>query len=75
MCVWDRSSDTTINVSADSGGREPNDGAAAMAISGDGRWILFASEATDLFPPYSASLPTHLYRRAVASRETTRVSL
>jgi len=42
--------DTTVRVSLASDGTEPNDNCWTNAISGDGRFVVFYSEATNLVP-------------------------
>ncbi len=46
--VRDRTAGTTERVSLDTGGGNPNSDSSAAAISADGRWVAFASSATDL---------------------------
>ena len=46
--VRDRSTDTTLRVSATAAGAEPNGSSYAPAISADGRWVAFVTAATDL---------------------------
>lgn len=46
--VRDRASDSSIRVSATSAGNEPNGPSYAPAISANGRWVVFVTNATDL---------------------------
>ena len=46
----DRIGNTTTRVSLPSGGGEPNGASHHPKMSGDGRWIVFESEATNLVP-------------------------
>lgn len=46
--VRDLASGTTARASVDAGGNDPNDGSYAPSLSGDGRWVAFESDASDL---------------------------
>lgn len=46
--VHDRDSDQTVRVSVPAGGGEADNHSYLPAISGDGRWIVFESDATNL---------------------------
>jgi Tol biopolymer transport system component len=48
--VHDRLMDTTERVDVDSSGSQPDGGAGIASISGDGRYVAFASYATNLVP-------------------------
>lgn len=48
--VHDRNSGTTARVSVPDGGGEADGHSDAPAISGDGQWIVFESDATNLVP-------------------------
>lgn len=48
--VHDRNSGTTIRVSVPDGGGESNGHSDAPVISGDGQWIAFESDASNLVP-------------------------
>lgn len=48
--VHDRQTDQTVRVSVPDGGSEADNHSYQPAISGDGRWIAFESDATNLVP-------------------------
>jgi Tol biopolymer transport system component len=48
--VRDRQANTTTRVSLATGGGEPNDGSSSPSLSGDGRYVAFVSDATNLVP-------------------------
>jgi Tol biopolymer transport system component len=59
--VRDRVEGTTERMSVASGGEAPNNGSFAASISGDGRYVVFASLATNLVPGTPAG--TNVFRR------------
>ena len=63
----------TERVSVDSQGGEADDASFEAAISGDGRYVAFASVATNLVPGDANGL-TDVFRRDVITGETLRVS-
>ncbi len=48
--IHDRNSGTTARISVPDGGGEADGHSVAPAISGDGQWIVFESDATNLVP-------------------------
>ena len=54
----DRIGGTTTRVSLPSGGGQPNGASHDPKMSGDGRWIVFESEATNLVPATPTASPT-----------------
>ena len=48
--VRDRQTGTTERVSVDSAGNQGNAGSSGVGISGDGRFVVFTSSATNLVP-------------------------
>jgi Tol biopolymer transport system component len=55
--VHDRATGVTERVSVDSGGAEANDDAGWSSLSADGRFVVFASWATNLVPNDTNNLP------------------
>lgn len=73
--VRDLVTETTMRVSAGSGGRQTRGGSSEMpAISADGRFIVFASGATNLVRR-DTNRQEDVFVRDRAKRTTTRVSL
>lgn len=81
--VHDRATRVTSRVSTSATGGDPNENSIAPAISGDGRFVVFQSWATDLLPearlPMSrrafADATPHVYLRDLESGETELVSV
>ena len=73
--VWDASTDTTVDVTVGSNGILPDAALVGSGMSADGQFVTFTSTATNILAPYMASAPTHVYRRDIASKETTRISV
>jgi hypothetical protein len=72
--VHDRDTGTTSRVSVATGGAQSNNGSNSPSISGDGRYVLFYSMATNLVANDTNGLPdTFLHDRLTGA--TTRVSL
>jgi Tol biopolymer transport system component len=61
---------TTERVSVDMGGGDPNGGSSGAVISGDGRFVAFSSQATDLLPGDTNGKPD-IYVRDMQSGEFT----
>src|SRR5260221_12103684 len=72
--VHDRLTGTTERVSVDSLGNEANWFSYSRAISGDGRYVVFMSVATNLVPGGTNGLP-QLYLRDRQTAQTSIVSL
>jgi Tol biopolymer transport system component len=72
--VRDRVAGTTTRVSVSSGGAQGNFGATAVAISTDGRFVVFGSAATNLVPRDTNGVSDVFVRDRVAGT-TTRVNL
>src|SRR5262245_16303406 len=64
----------TARVSVDSAGRQANGGSAVAAISADGRFVAFESEATNLVPGDTSGL-IDIFVRDLVTGTTTRVSV
>ncbi len=72
--VRDRRTGRTSRVSVSSEGHEGDRGSFTPAISGDGRWVAFVSEATDLVPKDTNGDPD-VFLHDRRSRRTVRLSL
>jgi len=72
--VRDRQSGTTERVSTDSGGAEGNNNSRNAAISADGRYVAFASDAANLVAGDSNGFPD-VFVRDRQSATTQRVNL
>ncbi len=73
--VRDRTLLTTVRVSVDTGGGDPNAPSSAPAISGDGTQVAFESLATDLVIPATTALRRHIYVRNITAGTTTLISM
>ncbi len=72
--VRDRVSKRTTRVSLSSAGKQGNNGSFTPSISGDGRWVAFISDATNLVKGDTNSAPdAFLYDRR--TRKTVRLSV
>jgi archaellum component FlaF (FlaF/FlaG flagellin family) len=71
--VYDRQSSSTTRVSVGAGGAQANDGSAGR-ISGDGRFIVFSSYATNLVPG-DTNGTGDVFVRDRQTSTTTRVSI
>ncbi len=71
--VRDRTAGTTIRVSQTAGGAAANGRSISPAISADGQWIAFASEATNLVAG-DTNAQYDVFLRSLASGVLTRVS-
>jgi Tol biopolymer transport system component len=69
----DMQAGATIRVSVGLGGQEPNGRSLHPSISGDGRYVAFESEATNLVDEPSISGRVQVYVRDVLNGSTTRV--
>ncbi|HSX61237.1 MAG TPA: hypothetical protein VLF18_13640 [Tahibacter sp.] len=69
--VFDRVTRTVEAVSVAAGGATGNDDSVHAVISGDGRYVVFGSAATDFEPGVSGP---HLYRRDRVAGTTTRLT-
>jgi Tol biopolymer transport system component len=67
--VRDVATGTTVRASVDAGGDDGNEDSRDPAISADGRWLAFVSEASDLVPGDGNGRPDVFVRDLVA--ETT----
>ena len=65
---------TTIRVSLDTGGGNPNGESFYPSISGDGRYVAFASDATDLVTGDGSSIED-IFVRDLQAATTTRVTV
>ena len=70
----DRLTGATIRVSVDSAGIEGNDGSAVADISADGRYVLFASTASNLVSG-DTNKDTDIFIHDTQTGQTTRVSV
>ncbi len=71
--VRDRTNATTTRVSVASNGAQANQGGKKPAISGDGRYVAFSSQATNLDPGATSGFP-EVYVRDLTTGNTSRVS-
>jgi len=69
----DRTNATTTRVSVASNGAEANRGGIMPAISGDGRYVAFSSQATNLDPSATSGF-FEVYVRDLTTGNTSRVS-
>jgi Tol biopolymer transport system component len=60
-------------ASVDSAGGDPNDNSSEVSVSGDGRYVAFASDATDLVPG-DGNAARDVFRRDLRVGTTMRVS-
>ena len=74
MFVRDRTNGTTTLVSASSGGGPGNGGSGGPAISGNGAFVAFSSEASDLVA-LDGNGVSDVFRRDLAAGTTARVSV
>jgi len=72
--VRDQVQGTTTLVSVGPGGAQGNGGSSIMAISPDGRWVVFRSDATNLVPGDTNGRPD-LFVRDRQQETTTRVDV
>jgi Ca2+-binding RTX toxin-like protein len=72
--VRDTLTNTTTRVSVDSAGNPPNDSSVWPSISGDGRFVAFQSEATNLVPG-DTNNSDDIFVRDLSANTTTRVSV
>jgi Tol biopolymer transport system component len=72
--VRDRLTNTTARVSVDSAGNQANDASDRVSISGDGRFVAFSSEASNLVPGDTNGDPD-IFVRDTLTNTTTRVSV
>jgi Tol biopolymer transport system component len=72
--VRDLTSNTTTRVSVASDGSDANSYSGSPAISADGRYIAFVSDASDLVPG-DANRTSDVFVRGLASNTTTRISV
>jgi len=72
--VRDRASGRTERVSVSSRGRQGNGGSTGPAVSGDGRFVVFESSATNVVPG-DTNVRNDIFVRDRLSGETTRVSV
>lgn len=71
--VWDRTTRQTTLITRTPGGEQANSGSSDPVISGDGRYIAYASDASNLVPGDTAFSPdVFLWDRTTGT--TTRVS-
>src|SRR4028119_2515810 len=70
----DTLTNTTTRVSVDSAGNQPNDSSVWPSISGDGRFVAFQSEATNLVPG-DTNNNGDIFVRDLSTNTTTRVSV
>jgi len=71
--VRDRTNATTTRVSVASNGAQANQGGIMPAISGDGRYVAFSSQATNLDPGATSGF-FEVYVRDLTTGNTSRVS-
>lgn len=74
MFVHDRATGRTIRASVSSGGAQANDKSEGGMISADGRWLAFASEASNLVPG-DRNGERDIFVRDLRRNATTRVSV
>jgi Tol biopolymer transport system component len=72
--LHDRSTGATIRVSVDSAGAQGNGASSAAVVSADGRYVLFASDATNLVLR-DTNLRTDVFLRDTSGGGTTRISV
>ena len=72
--VRDLSTNTTTRVSVDSAGNQANDYSYSPSISGDGRFVAFQSEATNLVPG-DTNNTSDIFVRDLSTNTTTLVSV
>jgi Tol biopolymer transport system component len=70
----DRLTGTTTRVSVDSGGAQADSGSELPAVSADGRWVSFDSEATNLVPG-DTNGQADIFVHDLQTGATTRVSV
>ncbi len=75
--VRDRAAGTTERISVNTFGTGGNGASTSPSISADGRWVVFASNATNLLPNLSTNTGgrSNIYVRDRASNQTCRVSM
>lgn len=74
--VRDVTTGTTSRVSVGPGGQEANDRSSRPAISADGRWVAFESQATNLVPePDANGRKSDVYLTELATGGVTRISV
>jgi Tol biopolymer transport system component len=73
--VHDRQTGATTRVSVDSSGAQGNDHSGRVAISGDGRYVAFSSEATNLDGTDANGTLGDIYVHDRQTGATTRVSV
>ncbi|MEG4534044.1 calcium-binding protein [Microcoleus sp. D2_18a_D3] len=72
--VRDLSTNTTTRVSVDSAGNQGNNNSISTSISGDGRFVAFSSDATNLVPGDTNS-STDIFVRDLLTNTITRASV
>jgi len=72
--VFDTLSKQTTRVSVTGNGQQADSNSTSASISGDGRYITFESEATNLVPGDTNGLPD-IFVFDILSKQTTRVSV
>lgn len=72
--LWDRQNRATVRVSVDSTGLQADLGSSNPAVSGDGRFVAFASDATNLVAG-DTNASSDAFVHDVSNGETTRVSV
>lgn len=72
--LHDRQTGTTSRVSTDSGGTQANGQSNAAFISGDGNFVIFSSDATDLVAGDTNGV-TDIFVKNLTTGTTTRVSV
>ena len=72
--IHDHWAGTTTRVSLDSNGQQGNEDAHSPSISADGRYVVFASEASNLVPD-DTNNTSDIFVHDVQTKEITRVSV
>jgi len=72
--VWDRQTKKAVRVNVSSAGVQANGQSSSPALSADGRYVTFISEATNLVPMDVNNLPD-VFIRDLQTNTTTRVNV
>lgn len=73
--VRDRVTKRTTRISVSSSGEQGNDGSFTPSISGDGRWVAFVSEATNLAPGKDTNGEPDVFLHDRRTKKTIKLSV